>query len=380
MKEKFKIISLYYPQFYSIPLNDLHWEKGFTDWVNVKKSQAQYQGHYQPRIPLNKNYYDQSKPETIKEQVKLAKQYGIDGFCFYHYWFDGKLLLEKPIENFYENKELNIEYCLSWANETWSKRWIGKDSVIMQQQNHLPDKKLWKQHFDYLKQFFKDERYIKIENKPVFIIYQPEIIKDFEKMKEYWNELCLEEGIEGIYFIATKSYEFNNKKFIEKNFDGIFNFQPRQIYNSNLLKKKSLFSNSFFQKFRILPEKILNELTKLRYHLSSFERLDYTYVSKKIIEQELKDLTYETLDVFSGFFVGWDNTPRYGNKSKIYENSTPDNFYKYLKEIVKLNKNKKQRYIIINAWNEWAEGAYLEPDEKYKYQFLEKIEKLKNEE
>lgn len=376
IEEKIKTFCYYFPQFYSISENDEHWGKGFTDWDNVKSGKPLFKNHYQPRVPLNSNYYDQSKKEVIEKQVEQAQSAGINGFCFYHYWFDGKLVLEKPSENFLENKNLDLEFCFCWANETWSKRWIGDDTTIILQQNHLSDEKIWKKHFEYLKKFFLDDRYLKKNGRPVFLIYQPELIKDFDLMKECWNKLAKENGIKEIYFIATKSHEFKNIKKIQDSYDGIMNFQPREIYNSGFYRKKSIFNSKYVNFLRFSPEKFLNILTKIKYVISKKEIINYSYIWDLILKKAEKENYIGEISVYQSGFVGWDNTARYGNKAKVYNESTPELFSQKLKKLIEIEKNKGKEFIFINAWNEWSEGTYLEPDEKYKNEYIKKTKEV----
>ena len=167
-----KLITFYLPQFHTFPENDEFWGKGFTEWTNVKKARPLYKGHYEPRVPLDDNYYDLTNPKTFEWQVDLAKKYGVYGFCFYHYWFSGKILMQKPMEMFLRNKNLSLHYCISWANETWSRRWNGKEEDILIKQEHGTERE-WIEHFNYLLKFFKDDRYIKIDGYPLFILYKP---------------------------------------------------------------------------------------------------------------------------------------------------------------------------------------------------------------
>ena len=194
-----KIIAFYLPQFHEIPENNKWWGKGFTEWVNVKKARPLFENHNQPRVPLNKNYYNLLDEKTQKEQVKLANDYGLYGFCFYHYWFDGKLLLEKPVEKFLKNKSLDTHFCICWANEHWTNAWANKEAKVLIEQKY-GNKKEWKDHFDYLLNFFKDDRYIKENNKPLLVIYRPELIDCLKEMLEFWDEEAKKHGFAGLDF------------------------------------------------------------------------------------------------------------------------------------------------------------------------------------
>lgn len=373
-QKKPKIIVHYFPQFHPIPENDFHWGKGFTDWDNVKNAKPLYKGHYQPRIPLNKDYYDPRNINTLKNQVDLALKYHIDGFCFYHYWFDGKLVLEKPMEVFLQDKSLNIDFCISWANETWTKRWIGQSNTVILKQTHKPDTQIWENHFNYLLRFFKDNRYIKVDNKPVFLIYQPGIIKKLDEMLTFWNELAQKNGFNGICFVATKRHNFIN--FNLDNFDFIYDFQPMNSYNSDDFDEKRFFSKNAFQRLRFMPESIINFLHSIRI---KFERKNKIYDSNKIWDIILNNSKNDTninnkTKTIHGAFVNLDNTPRYGDKATLFSHVEPEEFGNYLSKLYQSESEKESPFIFINAWNEWSESAYLEPDEKYQFAYLEALQ------
>lgn len=367
-----KLLAIYYPQFHQIPENDLAWEKGFTDWINVRNAQALFKGHYQPRIPLQNNYYDLSDSDVIKSQVELAQKYGISGFCFYHYWFDGKLLLEKPINNFHDRNDINFPYCISWANETWTKRWIGDSKSIIQEQKHTPDTSLWKKHFFYLLKFFKDSNYIKIDGKPVFIIYQPIMVEELEKMIKLWNKLAKAEGLKGIYFIATKRHDYIPKGTLTL-FNGLLKFQPQEVYNSKSFKERSYFSRYFSQKFRFLPERYIDILHYYKQKLEKHRIFNSNIISDHILRNAYQRVNGYNGDIYESVYVNWDNTPRYKKKATIFTHKNPEVFHKELSDLYEKAKANRSEFIFINAWNEWAEGAYLEPDMKYKYEYLDVI-------
>ncbi|MBE9242842.1 glycoside hydrolase family 99-like domain-containing protein [Synechocystis salina] len=371
-----RLVALYFPQLHPIPENDQWWGKGFTDWVNVKKAQPLFPEHYQPRVPKNSNYYDQSQEETIRQQVKLAQEYGIYGFCHYHYWFDGKQLLETPTNIFLKNKDLDIKFCLAWANETWSRRWDGQDHDILQLQTHPPEVERWALHFDYLIQAWTDERAIKIDGKPVFLIYRPQKIYEIGKMFDYWQTKAKEYGLKGIFFIAINQYQLPEKNIL-RHFDGVMLFQP--FFTAFNLKNKnlSIFKRAFLKLYKYLPLKFKDLLILLQLKTSdkpiSTTFYDYDEIWKNIIASKITS----KLPVFEGAFVDWDNTARYGNRATIFEGATPEKFEYWLKNLVSKvsKKNDNEQLIFINAWNEWAESAYLEPDERYGLKYLESLKK-----
>lgn len=366
-----KLIAIYFPQLHAIPENDEWWGKGFTDWVNVRSATPKHDGHHQPRVPLNGTYYDQSRIETIRWQQDLARKYGVYGFCHYHYWFDGKQLLETPTNIMLDNKDLEMPFCLSWANETWSKRWDGREHHILIQQKHPPVKERWEKHFSYLIKAWTDERAIKVDGKPVFVIYRPHRIPEVERMLDFWREKAMERGLPGVYFIVQKQYELPDTKCL-KGFDAVFQFQPFESIFSPEFNTNSIRHTWWFRLLQLLPEsaqdvlrsiqgKIIKELT---FH-------DYDAVWEHVLRErpEPGKVTYP------GAFVDWDNTARYRDRATIFKGATPERFKYWLSELVDSmeQRNLPENYIFLNAWNEWAEGAYLEPDERSGYAYLEAV-------
>lgn len=366
-----KIIAIYFPQLHAIPENDEWWGKGFTDWDNVRSATSQYNGHYQPRVPQNSNYYDQSKLDTLRWQVDLAKEHGVYGFCHYHYWFDGKQLLETPTNLMMENKEIDFPFCLSWANETWSKRWDGRDHHILIQQTHEPKKERWKTHYDYLIKAWTDPRAIKVDGKPVFVIYRPQRIHKIDEMLTYWRELALQDGLPGLYFIFQKQYELPNKECLNL-FDAVFQFQPFEAIACPSFNKHSIRHSKLFKLVRSLPERYQDLLRGLR---AKFVREltfhDYDEAWRKAIEiRPDPDLT-----TYPGAYVDWDNSARYKKRATIYKGASPDKFCKWLGQLVNEMpfRNLPENFIFLNAWNEWSESTYLEPDERFGFQYLEAL-------
>lgn len=365
-----KIISFYLPQFHAIPENDKWWGKGFVEWVNTKKAKPTFKGHHQPNIPLNSNYYDLLDDEVKEWQVKLANKYGVDGFCFYHYWFKGgKKLLEKPVEQFLKNENLNIEFCLSWANEPWCRNWDGlSNEVLMEQEYGGIDE--WTEHFTYLLPFFKDRRYIRDKDTkgPIFIIYKPEIIPCLDEMMKCWNDLALKEGIPPITYV--RQYPSLSKKAI----NGLkYSIEFEPIY-TKLIETHSLSAKLKFMLHN--PNQYKNFLVGKLLRLLNIKRgniLSYDLTWKSILSRKP-----ESKNMIPGAFPGWDNTPRRGNEATVYKGSTPEKFEEYMTMQIKRAKDVYQsEYLFINAWNEWAEGAYLEPDEQYQYAYLEAIYKAR---
>ena len=352
-----KIIAFHLPQYHSFPENDEWWGKGFTDWVNVKKARPLFKGHYQPRVPLNKNYYNMMDYETRKWQAETAQKYGVDGFCYYHYWFNGKLLMEKPLEALLKEKEIALPFCLCWANEPWTRAWDGGvNDVIMPQ--HYGDKIDWDNHIDYLLRFFKDERYIKIDNRPMLVLYRANNVDKCEEMICYWDNVCKQHGFNGIYIVEERN-SFQYSACLQ-NSCAVLDFEP--LYHKKLVYERCFWRNKI--------RKIIPRYVKKIPHMMFF----YDYCWKHII----MDVTKKVGDKehFIGAFVGWDSSPRKNRNGQIcLGDSSPKAFGRYFHQLYDKAKEKDVDFIFINAWNEWAEGTYLEPDERYGYGYLEEIKK-----
>ncbi|MGM0876125.1 MAG: glycosyltransferase WbsX family protein [Bacillota bacterium] len=339
-----KIIAYYLPQFHPIPENDRWWGKGFTEWTNTSKAKTIFSGHYQPRKPYLNYYYDLTDPSARKWQAEIARKYGIYGFCYYHYWFKGKRLLERPFNEVLETGEPDFPFCLSWANEAWTRVWDGgKNHVLMPQA--YGNKKDWKEHFDYLLNAFLDKRYIRINNKPIFLIYRPESIDYCEEMLSYWNQLASKAGLDGIYFIRTLNGFWHRE---QKGFNACVEFEPMYTLRHDFPENPSLLDHR------------------------PYPLIDYDYVWSRIINR--RPYTKYKNPVIPGAFVDWDNSPRLGKNALIFKGVSPDKFGKYLRlQIQRMKTVYNSEFLFINAWNEWAEGTYLEPDQRYGFRYLEEV-------
>ena len=358
-----KVIAFYLPQFHTIPENDQWWGEGFTEWTNVKKAIPLFEGHNQPRVPLNENYYDLMDDEVKIKQAELAKKYGIYGFCYYHYWFkNGEKLLEKPAEQMLQNKDVDLPFCFSWANENWSRNWDGGNQEIIKEQDY-GDKDDWEEHFQYLLPFFRDERYITVNGKPLLIIYKPDEIIDVYQMISYWRKRSVEEGFPGLCMAFQFPTYYADLFYRKDVFDYRIGFEP--VYCRNLKRmdhparsiKVSLarmilgenYISSYRNKHKPTQVQNVSKSKKL-------EKYDYDEAWNNILSADW------TPEFLPGAFVEWDNTPRNKN-GLVYVGFTVDKFRAYLKVLLKKAKSKNKPMVFINAWNEWAEGAYLEPDE-----------------
>lgn len=347
-----EFIAFYLPQYHTIPENDLWWGKGFTEWVRVKNGKPLFKGHYQPRLPYD--YYDLSDVNVMKKQALLAKEYGIYAFCYYHYWFKGKLLLEKPIEQMLDNEEVDIPFCISWANEPWTRAWDGNNKITLMNQDY-GEQSDWLNHIKYLLPFFKDKRYIKVDDKPLFLIYRTESFKDFDVMFEKWDDYLKQNGLQGLYIAEMLT---NYQKM------------PCCIHTKAVVEFEPMFTTNLGMSRMVKVRNLLLRKTPWLF-LKKYRTKDYDKIWNNILKRER---LYSDKDVYLGAFPGWDNTPRFKNRSLIIKNSTPKKFEDYL---LKQVKRSQSGYVFINAWNEWAEGAYLEPDKNNHYAYLEAIKSVK---
>jgi lipopolysaccharide biosynthesis protein len=359
---KLKPIAIYLPQYHTIPENDEWWEKGFTEWTNVKKSKSYFSGHYQPHIPADKNYYDLSNNNVLEEQAKLAKEFGIEGFCFYHYWFSGHLLLEKPLHNMLEAGTPDMPFCLCWANENWTRTWDGRDKEVLIEQHYSPEDD--KKHIDYLMPFFKDERYIKIDNKPVFLMYRTELHPDILGAVKLWREEAKKAGFKDLYLIRVE----NHLKDINPSlhgFNAAMEFAPDSGYKGKKVEKEN------YPKY--LLNKILHKsgIKKSVHHENGI--YSYSSMMNSLINKAVRPYKY-----FRCVFPSWDNSARRKVQATIYLGSEPAKFEKWVGAMAKHTRDNfadEEQLLFINAWNEWGEGCHLEPDEKYGTQYLEALQK-----
>lgn len=365
-----KVIAFYLPQFHEIQENNEWWGKGFTEWTTMKKAKPLYHGHYQPRIPLNKNYYNLLDPQVMEWQCNIAKEHGIYGFCFYHYWFDGHLLLEKPIEQYLDDEKCDLPFCICWANEHWTKAWEGKHNQVLIAQRYGGENE-WAEHFCYLKPFLQDRRYIRLNGKPLIVIYRPELIDCLNDMLDYWQKLAIEQGIGELTF----AYQYVNFDVDENKddtrFDYAIEYQP--VYATRYMSLNS--RNEIKSKIKLFFEKKLHIVLDLNSIKQLWrkgpKKANYDKVWDYILRQKPKDEKH-----IPGAFVDWDNTPRKGENGTVYEGVSPDKFGLYFKQlIIKAKEEYHKDYIFVFAWNEWSEGGYLEPDERYGYSYLEQIKK-----
>ena len=351
MKKKARVIAFYLPQFHPIPENDEWWGKGFTEWTNVAKAKPLFKGHYQPHIPADLGFYDLRIPEVREEQAKMAKEAGVEGFCYWHYWFAGRRILERPINEMLATGKPDFPFCLGWANETWSGIWHGKTDKILIEQNY-PGIDDYINHFNSNLIAFKDKRYIKINNKPIFYIYKPFQIPNPKEFLGIWNELAVKNGFEGIHFVANVINEKQIEDALQLGYNSV---------NTYWLRKAMLKVDKWQTNWNAIMYKLFNGRFRIPY-------FDYSAVM-----ENFTDKLDENIKCYPTILTGWDNSPRSGSRGLILKNYTPEKFLRHLKFVLDKVSHKpfEERIIFMKSWNEWAEGNYVEPDLKYGHSFLE---------
>lgn len=367
--KKIKPLAFYLPQYHPIPENDEWWGKGFTEWTNVGKAKPLFEGHEQPMYPADLGYYDLRIPEVREQQAQMAKENGVHGFIYYHYWFgNGIQLLERIAEEVLASKKPDFPFCFCWANETWSGIWHGLSSKILAEQVY-PSAEDLEAHFHYLLPFFKDNRYIKIDNKPVLIIYDPVDLE--EKSAQYledFRKLALKNGFKGLYIIASNKRP-DHLRYKEMGYDGKISHSFQKTWIQHILQsEREYISHTEYYKRRL----------KGIFGIPKPEKKPT--VRTQNIEVIVDEMEFENADVntFPMVLSGWDNTPRSAFKGVVLTNNSPSVFRKQLQKAIDfLEKNEKtEPIIVLKSWNEWAEGNILEPDKKNGFDYLNEIKKI----
>lgn len=341
-----KLIAFYLPQFHTFKENDEWWGKGFTEWTNVTRAVPQFVGHYQPHLPIDLGFYNACAVETQQRQIELAKKHGVYGFCFYHYWFSGKRLMEKPVDVFLINKDkLDMPFCLCWANENWARTWDGKDNDILIAQQYLPGDDI--NFITDIKKYIIDSRYIKINGKPLLLVYCPQKLPDAKKTFAIWRQYCRENDIGEIYIAAVKTGNFyDQEKF---GVDAAVDFPPHNIQCPRLNRSIDILNPNF-----------KGSIWSIENHINSFDK------------------SVDEFKTFKGVFPAWDNTARKPNAPHLYVDANPATYRAWLEKSIDYTKKhmgEDEQFVFVNAWNEWAEGAHLEPDRKYGYAYLQETAK-----
>ena len=356
---KIKFIAHYLPQFHPIPENDKWWGKGFTEWTNMAKAKPLFEGHYQPHVPADLGFYDLRLPQIREAQAEMAEEYGIYGFCYWHYWFgNGKRILELPFNEVLASKKPNFPFCLAWANQSWSGIWHGESDRMLVEQTY-PGNDDYIAHFNFLKTAFNDERYIRIDDKPLFFIFMPTEIPDLKHFTELFNDLAVKNGFTGIYFVVTNvipEWDF-------------------KMYNIDAVSYSLMYKISSLLNTNDIKNRILKYIRGQNFKKFDLNCIDYSEAIKYLIYKGKHDNYY-----YPSVLPNWDNTPRSGKNGIIFHNSTPEIFEQHLKEAIDIVKEypDENKIIFIKSWNEWAEGNHVEPDLKWGLKYLSKIKKYSN--
>lgn len=346
--KKARLLAYYLPQYHPIPENDNWWGKGFTEWVSVAKARPLFKGHKQPKIPGELGFYDLRLEETRIQQAELAKEHGIEGFCYWHYWFgDGKQLLERPFNEVLDSGKPDFPFCLGWANHSWKGVFFGAKGQELVEQLYL-GKKDAEDHFNHLLKAFKDPRYIQVSGKPLLHIFNPKLIPDCKKYLDYWRELSLKAGLKGLYIVGETLTVQEKEKY---GVDAVTYTSHRKIESRNINNRYLAY---LYRKLFRIPK--------------SLKVFKYKDAIKYFTRNEICPD-----DEFPYIIPNWDTTARMEKNAFILKGSNPELFRKHVKKVLKTvsHKNFETNIIYIKSWNEWAEGNYLEPDREFGREYLE---------
>ena len=370
-----RIIGLYLPQYHPIPENDEWWGKGFTEWTNVAKARPLFRGHYQPRIPADLGFYDLRLPEVRERQAQLAREAGLEGFCYYHYWFgNGRQLLERPFNEVLASGKPDFPFCLCWANHDWtSKTWqkgnnFRRDSMIMKMEYSKED---YVRHFNYVLPAFRDPRYITVDGKPLFAVWAPHHIPDAREFIDLWQQLARENGLPGIHFVGHTDNA--GKGLPGQTADYYSTDKAKEYYQAVLdLGFDAVMSSGYRRAVALLQGKtrMLWRMLSGKTFAPTYSKMDYSrLMANYYVPEDAGENIYPTL------LPQWDRTPRAGKNSEIVVDSTPDRFQETVETAIELIRQKEPEHqlLFLKAWNEWGEGDYVEPDQKFGHGWLQAI-------
>lgn len=344
IQPRIKTIAFYLPQFHPIPENDHWWGKGFTEWTNVTKAVPQFLGHYQPRLPDELGFYDLRIPEIMRRQIELARHYGIYGFCFHYYWFSGgRRLLERPLNQFLADKDAyNFPFCICWANENWTRRWDGLDYEVLMEQRHLEEDDI--RFIEDLSPLLRDPRYIRVNDRPLIIVYNVNLLPNPQKTVRIWRDYCRQYDIGDPWLVAAQAFGFGDPRAC--GFDAAVEFPPQNLKGTKLIGG-------------------------LRFFNKNFEGRVYDY---RDAVARMRNITWPDYPLYKTVIPSWDNEARRPGRGSIFWGSTPDLYKQWLEAVCHATDKHcirdDEKLVFINAWNEWAEGAYLEPDRRFGYAYL----------
>ncbi|MBO3273251.1 glycoside hydrolase family 99-like domain-containing protein [Hymenobacter defluvii] len=352
-----RALAIYLPQFHPISENDEWWGTGFTEWTNVTKALPRFPGHYQPQLPADLGFYDLRLPQARQAQAELAKAYGIHGFCYYHYWFNGRRVLDQPFEEVLSSGSPDFPFCLCWANENWTRRWDGQDEELLLKQDYSEADDV--AHIQYLATAFADPRYIRVDGKPVFIIYRADLFPDISRTLTTWRVEAKRLGVGELYLIKIERF-VQDKTADLQGFDATMQFEPD---GSSIPKKYEVG----------LFRKIMNKLEITKAPFLNDDVFSYKEHVRNAMQQPIP--TYKR---YPCIMPSWDNSARRKKGAFIMHGSTPSIYERWLAHIVKTFKpfSKEENFIFINAWNEWAEGNHLEPCQRWNRQYLEATKRV----
>lgn len=370
MNKKARVIAFYLPQFHPIPENDKWWGKGFTEWTNVARAKPLFRDHYQPRIPADLGFYDLRIPEVREQQAQMAREAGIEGFCYWHYWFShDKKLLERPFQEVLNSGKPDFPFCLGWANHSWTnKSWEAgtRKQKVMTLMEMVYNEDEYIKHFYDVLPAFKDKRYITVDGKPLFYIWSALSIPNPTAFIQLWQKLAKENGLKGIYFVGLEFSLRENEKDIKSSLTkNIPNYALKRYQNLIDLGYDAVNSRGYFRAdmyCRSAWEIIWRAIAMRVFKHTPISKSDQRKINRWLYTEEDKlKWVYPTL------MPNWDRSPRSGRKARIYTNSTPEVFGKQIDQVLNLIKDKdlEHRIVFLMSWNEWAEGNYIEPDMKY---------------
>jgi len=350
-----RLIAFYLPQYHPVPENDAWWGKGFTEWRNVARAVPQFAGHYQPHIPADLGFYDLRLPETREAQAAMAQQYGIHGFCYYHYWFNGRRILERPFDEVLKSGRPDFPFCLAWANENWTRRWDGRDEEVLLQQTYSPEDDI--AHIRSLFTAFEDPRYIRVGGKPMFLVYRVHLLPDPAGTAARWRQEAARRGLPGLYLCTVMSASSNYFDPVSIGFDAAVDFQPGWRNRGPLQQ---------------IPR--WRRITATQRRALRAYRDNRVFAYPAMVEQVTAQ-PEPPFRFFPAVTPAWDNSPRLRKGGAIiFKDSRPDVYGRWLKHAIDFTVRRNrgdERVVFINAWNEWAEGNHLEPDQRWGHAYLE---------
>jgi lipopolysaccharide biosynthesis protein len=350
-------IAFHLPQFHPIPENDEWWGKGFTEWTNVVRAEPLFPGHYQPHLPADLGFYDLRLPEARAAQAELAREYGIFGFCYYHYWFNGRQVLERPVKEILKSGEPDFPFCLCWANEDWTRRWDGSSGKVLLKQHHSVADDL--AHIRELIPFFLDGRYIRVDDRALFCVYRSSWLPEPQRTTDLWRQAAERAGLKGLFLVRIEASNAESRGDPrDLGFDGAIDFQPRWDFRwvSRVFRRKWWHRQKVGTGEAAFRENVI---------------CDYEDLVRKALESPAP--LYPRVPCVC---PGWDNSPRRKGDATVYIGSTPELYERWLSEVVERQKgraatNVESSLVFINAWNEWAEGNHLEPCQRWGRAYLE---------